>query len=143
GFNSRLDELQAAFLRAKLPSLVTLNARRAAVARIYTERLAGLPQLTLPKLAPGHVWHLYVVRHPQRDRLRQALLARGIEMDIHYPKPPHLQNAYAALGYHEGDFPIAEQIHREILSLPMHPFLSGDEVDYVCEAVRKFCAVNG
>jgi len=125
GFNSRLDELQAALLRVKLPVLDAWNERRRAAAARYLDGLAGselgLPYV--PKWAEP-VWHLFVVRHPQRDALQQRLQQAGIGTMIHYPIPPHLQPAYAELGYGAGAFPISEAIHREVLSLPMGPQLT-------------------
>ncbi len=85
------------------------------------------------------IWHLYVVRHPERDRLRRHLLERGIQTDVHYPTPPHLQPAYVQLGFRKGDLPISEKIHREVLSLPMHPTLNEEEIEIVCAAVREAC----
>ncbi len=139
GYNSRLDEMQAAFLRAKLPYLDAENERRRAIAERYTAGLADT-SLILP-LVPDWaepVWHLYVVRHPDRDGLAAQLKAEGIGTVIHYPTPPHLQPAYASLGLGEGSFPISERIHREVLSLPIGPMLSDDEVDEVIDAVRRF-----
>lgn len=125
GFNSRLDELQAALLRVKLPVLDEWNARRRVAAARYLNKLAGR-DLTLPFVPDWAepVWHLFVVRHPQRDELQQRLQQAGIGTMIHYPIPPHLQPAYAELGYGAGAFPISEAIHREVLSLPMGPQLT-------------------
>lgn len=139
GYNSRLDEMQAAFLRAKLPHLDAENERRRAIAARYTAELADT-HFVLP-LVPEWaepVWHLYVVRHPDRDRLAAQLKAAGIGTVIHYPTPPHLQPAYASLGLGEGSFPISERIHREVLSLPIGPMLSDNEVEEVIDAVRRF-----
>jgi dTDP-4-amino-4,6-dideoxygalactose transaminase len=125
GFNSRLDELQAALLRVKLPVLDEWNQRRRAAAARYRDRLAGC-DLTLPFVPEWAepVWHLFVVRHPRRDELQQRLQQAGIGTMIHYPVPPHLQPAYAELGYGAGAFPLTEAIHREVLSLPMGPHLT-------------------
>jgi len=140
GTNSRLDELQAALLHAKLPALDAENAHRAQVAQHYLQGLAGLQArgLRLPRLADGcePVWHVFVVRHPQRERLAAALAAQGIGTLIHYPVPPHLQPAYAPLGMADGQFPISEAMHREVLSLPMGPTLSLDDAERVVQAVR-------
>jgi len=125
GFNSRLDELQAALLRVKLPVLDEWNQRRRDAAARYLDGLAG-SELGLP-FAPEWaepVWHLFVVRHPQRDELQRRLQQAGIGTMIHYPVPPHLQPAYAEWGYGAGAFPITEAIHREVLSLPMGPQLT-------------------
>ena len=106
GYNSRLDELQAALLAAKLPTLDADNAHRRAIAAVYDVELAGIAGLTLPSVPEWAepVWHLYVVRHAQRDALAKALAEQGIGTIVHYPVPPHLQPAYAGLGYAEGAF---------------------------------------
>lgn len=139
GFNSRLDELQAAVLRAKLPYLDEWNARRARLARLYLEQLAATP-LILPRVPEGiePVWHLFVVRAPDRDALQTHLRQNGIETLIHYPIPPHLQPAYQDLSLPPGSLPITERIHREVLSLPIGPHLSEAQVLHVCEAIRSF-----
>lgn len=140
GFNSRLDELQAAFLQVKLAKLDCDNARRKAIAARYNSALAGLSKLRLPQVANGAdpVWHLYVVRSPERDALQQFLTRQGIGTLIHYPIPPHLQTAYVSLGYKHGDFPISEAIHSQVLSLPIGPTMSDAEVELVVDAVHKF-----
>ncbi len=137
GFNSRLDELQAALLRVRLAHLDEWNARRRAIASLYATALAGTG-LVLPvePVGFGHVWHLYVVRSAQRERLRQRLEAAGIGTLIHYPVPPHLQPAYAGLGLREGSLPLSEAIHREVLSLPIGPQLTLDQAAEVAAAVR-------
>jgi dTDP-4-amino-4,6-dideoxygalactose transaminase len=134
GENSRLDELQAAILRAGLPRLAEWNARRRTLAAMYRGLLRGTP-LRLPDDEPGHVYHLYVVRTPERDRLRARLAAAGIGGDVHYPTPLHLQPAFAGLGYRAGDFPVAERLCREVLSLPLNPWLTDDDVREVARAV--------
>ncbi len=136
GVNSRLDELQAAFLRAKLAVLDEWNARRGAVAARYVEVLSGL-DITLPSVPDWAepVWHLFVVRARQRDALQRALADAGIGTVIHYPVPPHLQPAYHELGLGPGSFPITEAVHREVLSLPMWPQMSDAQIDAVCEAI--------
>jgi dTDP-4-amino-4,6-dideoxygalactose transaminase len=142
GFNSRLDELQAAILSAKLPALDGQNAQRARIAAVYDEQLAGIPGLVLP-VVPGWaqpVWHLYVVRHPRRDALAKGLADAGIGTLVHYPIAPHLQAAYAELGMKEGRFPIAEAIHREVLSLPMGPTMTVEQAAEVAQAVRRVAA---
>lgn len=137
GFNSRLDELQAAILRVKLRHLDAWNARRSAVADRYLEALADLP-LHLPHVPQwaDPAWHLFVVRHSQRDELTRHLRERGIGTLIHYPVPPHLQEAYRDLGGAEGDHPVTEAIHREVMSLPMGPHLDEDAVTAVVTALR-------
>ncbi len=139
GFNSRLDEMQAAFLRVKLKHLDRWNEQRRAVAARYDDKLAGVPELVLPR-APQWaepVWHLYVVQTTRRDALVKALEAAGIGSLIHYPIPPHLQQAYADLGLPKGAFPLAEKLAETVLSLPMGPHLGADAVDKVADVVRR------
>jgi dTDP-4-amino-4,6-dideoxygalactose transaminase len=138
GVNSRLDELQAAFLRVRLVGLDAANAARRQRAARYRERLHGVEGLTLPVEAPDaeHVYHLYVVRSPERHALQAHLKARGIETLIHYPTPCHLQPAFAHLGMGEGALPVAEALAREVLSLPMWPQMPVDDVDTVADAIR-------
>ena len=139
GFNSRLDELQAALLSAKLGTLDAFNQRRKDIAACYAHELAGIPGVVLPAVPAwaDPVWHLYVIRHPQRDALAKKLADAGIGTIVHYPVPPHLQPAYAQLGYRAGDFPIAEAIHREVLSLPIGPAMSLDDARTVARALRE------
>jgi len=139
GYNSRLDELQAALLSVKLPSLDADNAQRKAIAAFYSEQLADLPGgIVLPHVPAwaDPVWHLYVIRHPQRDALAKALAGYGIGTIVHYPIPPHRQPAYAGLGFGEGAFPIAEAIHREVLSLPIGPTMTLAQAGEVVTALR-------
>ncbi|MEI8340220.1 MAG: DegT/DnrJ/EryC1/StrS family aminotransferase [Verrucomicrobiota bacterium] len=139
GYNSRLDELQAAFLRVKLKKLDEWNARRKALAVRYLEYLKGTPALILP-FSPGWaepVWHLMVVRHAKRDALQQALTESGVGTMIHYPQPPHLSGAYAGNGGARGDFPVAENLADTVLSLPMCPHLDLSEADWVIEEVLR------
>jgi dTDP-4-amino-4,6-dideoxygalactose transaminase len=142
GFNSRLDELQAAILAVKLPALDGQNARRAALAALYNDHLAGIPGLVLPVVAAAQtpVWHLDVERHPQRDALAQKMADAGIGTLVHYPIPPHRQAAYAAMGLGDGTFPIAEAIHRDVLSLPMGPTLTDADAVAVAHALRDAVA---
>ncbi len=138
GFNSRLDEMQAAFLRAKLKHLDAWNERRRAIAARYDDTLAGIPGLGLPR-APQWaepVWHLYVVRTSRRAELMKALDKAGIGSLIHYPIPPHLQQAYAGLGLPKGTFPLAEDLAEKVLSLPMGPHMKLEQVDEVAKVVR-------
>ena len=141
GLNSRLDEIQAAVLSAKLGHLDAWNGRRSAIAAIYLEGLAGAP-VGLPVVPPGdeHVWHVFAVRTARRDALAAHLRDAGIDTLIHYPVPPHLQGAYRDLGLFEGDLPIAEAIARETLSLPMGPHLAPADAERVVQAVRGFHA---
>jgi dTDP-4-amino-4,6-dideoxygalactose transaminase len=142
GVNSRLDELQAAFLRVRLAGLEAGNARRRALADRYSEGLAGCPDLVLPAAAPGvtHARHLYVVRTPRREALRAALAAADVETIVHYPVACHLQPAFADLGHRRGAFPLAEALADEVLSLPLHPGLTPAQVDQVSQAVRAALA---
>lgn len=144
GFNSRLDELQAAFLRVKLRRLKIWNKRRRAIASNYQAGLAGLKDCLLPKESSHmeSVWHLYVVRTSRRIKLQEALLDQGIHTGIHYPTAPHLQGAYATAGFAEGSFPISEKIHSEVVSLPMGPHLNDSDVGVVIRAVREFDEQN-
>lgn len=136
GFNSRLDELQAALLRVKLVKLDEWNERRALAAKSYIQRLTTFTNLTLPFVPEWSepVWHLFVVRHDRRDELQKTLAESGIGAMIHYPIPPHLQPAYSDLGYKKGDFPISESIHSSIISLPMGPHLDNVELSRVIAA---------
>jgi dTDP-4-amino-4,6-dideoxygalactose transaminase len=139
GRNSRLDELQAAILRIKLPSLEAENARRREIANRYDASLRDLP-LGLLASRPGAIpaRHLYPVRTEQRDSLRRHLAACGIETGIHYPVPLHMQPAYAFLGHRKGDFPVSERACENVLSLPIYPALTDGQVDAVIRAVRGF-----
>ncbi|MHB1083814.1 MAG: DegT/DnrJ/EryC1/StrS family aminotransferase [Thiobacillus sp.] len=140
GYNSRLDEMQAAILRVKLRHMDTWNARRARIAETYTTALSECG-LTLPAIPDGMepVWHLYVVRHPQRDALQSELQVRDIQTFIHYPIPPHRQQAYADLGWSLGSFPVAESMAASVLSLPIGPHLSAAEHEKVINAVVALC----
>ena len=136
GFNMRLDEIQAAILRVKLRYLDKWNERRRSLANIYARQLARCDiRLPVEPTNCKHVWHLYVVRSAHREVLRSNLHQRGFETLIHYETPPHLQGAYTSLGYVEGDFPVAEAMHREVLSLPMGPHLDEATVVRVCAAL--------
>ena len=147
GFNSRLDELQAAVLRAKLPALEDENRRRAALAWRYLQGLQGLAHtgLVLPTwpgppgdaVACENAWHLFVVRHPQRNRLAAVLAAAGIGTVIHYPVPPHLQPAYATLALGAGSLPLSEQLHAQVLSLPIGPTQTEAQTDEVVAVLRR------
>jgi dTDP-4-amino-4,6-dideoxygalactose transaminase len=140
GYNSRLDELQAAVLNVKLPYLPTWTQQRCTVAAIYDKYLAGLGDLILPVTAEGatHVYHLYVVRTAHRDALQQYLLEQNIGTLIHYPVPPHRQQAYEHLAIPEGSYPIAEELARTSLSLPMWPGMQAKEVEAVATVVTGF-----
>lgn len=139
GFNSRLDELQAALLRIKLERLDYWNNKRRHIAWLYKRELDDTPVI-LPKEAPwAHsVYHLFVIRVEKRDELIGHLKKNGVSTLIHYPTPIHLQTAYSHLGYKEGAFPNAERSAREIISLPIYPSLTEDEVVYVSKCIREF-----
>jgi dTDP-4-amino-4,6-dideoxygalactose transaminase len=139
GYNSRLDELQAAVLRIKLRRLLEWNARRREVARRYDELLRDLP-VTRPQLPRGeeHVFHLYVIRTPRRDALREHLTARGIGTGVHYAVPSHLQPGAAELGVRRGALPVTERLAGEVLSLPMYPELGEAQLETIADAIRGF-----
>lgn len=137
GFGYRLDTMQAAILRAKLPYLEAWNAARRAHAARYRELLGGL-DLTLPH-EPSNVksvYHLFAIRVAQRDAVTAALKAKGVQTGVHYPIPLHLQPAYAELGYKAGDFPVAEEVARTELSLPMYAELTEEQMRFVADALR-------
>jgi len=138
GFNSRLDTLQAAVLLVKLKQLDAWNAARRRVAGLYLARLEGIADLGLPVVTSDveSVWHLFVVSHPKRDLLRDALTRADIGCGIHYPVPLHVQPAYRSLGYAEGRFPNAERSAATILSLPMYPEMTEAQVDHVVSVLR-------
>jgi dTDP-4-amino-4,6-dideoxygalactose transaminase len=144
GGNFRLDELQAALLRVKLPHLPRWTERRRAIAAHYREQLRELP-LALPPDDPGCVWNQLVVRVPEgrRDPLRAFLADRKIATAVYYPEPLHLQPALAGLGHRRGDFPNAERACAEVLALPIFPELPDQAVDRVSEAIRDFFALRG
>jgi len=140
GYNSRLDPIQAAFLQVKLKYLNDWNSRRTQIAERYIESLADLPELTLPHVPEwaDPAWHLFVIRHSQRDALQKYLEQNEIGTLIHYPLPPHLSEAYRDAGYTKGDFPIAEEIAKSVLSIPMGPHLTLDQADQVVSVIRAF-----
>ncbi|MFI5340386.1 MAG: DegT/DnrJ/EryC1/StrS family aminotransferase [Candidatus Methylomirabilales bacterium] len=143
GVNSRLDEIHAAILRAKLKHLAEWVAARRRLAQLYGELLAQAPVALPAEVPPArHSYHLYVVRSVRRDGLRKHLRDNGIGTSIHYPMPVHFQKAYRHLGYMEGDFPQAERACQEVLSLPLYPELTEEEVRYVASAIASFPA-NG
>ncbi len=144
GFNSRLDTLQAAILRVKLRHLDEWNRKRIRNGLLYSSLLKDIKEVITPQFREdsdySHVFHLYVVRVEKRDRLLDFLDKKGIRCGIHYPVPLHFQEAYEDLGYKEGDFPIAEKLSKEILSLPMYPELTEEEIIYVVESIKEFYA---
>lgn len=139
GNNSRLDELQAAFLRAKLPLLEKMNEERRRIAKLYLEGIKN-PLIELPYVIEGAVpvWHIFGIRCKRRNELEKYLNDSGIGTNKHYPIPMHLQECYRDLGYKKGDFPIAEAISDTELSLPMYYGLTDDEVRYVIEKINMF-----
>ena len=140
GYNARLDEIQAAILRIKLKRLDAWTARRRAVARLYNSLLAGSGVVTPEDPGDRHVWHIYAIRVPggRRDAMKDFLWERGIGTGIHYPVAIHLQDAAQFLGYREGELPVTERVSKEILSLPMYPELTDEQVGYVADAVKDF-----
>lgn len=143
GYNSRLDELQAAILRIKLRHIHAWNETRRQLAQAYREGLKGLP-IGLPVEPEGarHVYHLFTIRVNERDALREHLARAGIASAVHYPKPMHLQPAMKRYGGQPGDCPEAESASREVLSLPLYPQLSDAQVDGVVRAIRSFYAAR-
>ncbi|WP_462265231.1 DegT/DnrJ/EryC1/StrS family aminotransferase [Mucilaginibacter sp.] len=140
GYNMRLDECQAAFLSVKLKYLSEWTAQRQQIAAWYDEALHGVSGLILPVTAAQatHVYHLYVVRTPHRDELLKYLLNQNIQCLIHYPIPPHLQQAYSGLGFTKGSFPVAEELAATCLSLPLWPGMQQKQVARVAAAVKEF-----
>lgn len=139
GYNSRLDELQAGFLRVKLRKLDDWNARRREIAVEYREGLNDVDDLLLPATADWaeHAWHLFVIRHPRRDELQTTLGEAGIQTLIHYPIPPHRSGAYAGSSVSDAALPIADELSQDVLSLPMGPFLDEAATAAVVRAVRE------
>lgn len=159
GENSRLDTLQAAVLGVKLSRLDAGNTARRAAAALYTKQLEGVGAITTPAIRPGseHVFHLYVIQADRRDELQQHLMEQGVDCLIHYPVPVHLQKAYcchslrslprisgASLAplesnaWKKGDFPLTERLAGRILSLPIFPGITEQQIDHVCETIRSF-----
>jgi dTDP-4-amino-4,6-dideoxygalactose transaminase len=142
GYTARLDTVQAIVLLEKLSLLAEWNRQRQAAAGFYTQALSSLEALRLPPEPEGShsVWHLYVVRTSAAERLREFLADRGIQTARHYPEPAHLAPAYRNLGFAPGDFPVAEALAREALSLPLYPGISEPQLEWVCEAVGEYFA---
>ncbi len=140
GINSRLDELQAAVLRVKLPQLDVLNAERQRLAQVYLQALQGTGDLILPVTAPdcSHVYHIFSIRTEFRDQLQAWLQQQGIATAVHYPVPVHLQPAYRFLKYKPGDFPVAEELATTSLSLPLFPGLAQTEQQAVIQCITQF-----
>ena len=137
GFNSRLDTLQAAILRAKLKKIDTWNKMRQDAAGLYNKFLKGSNIIT-PYAASfaKHVYHVYAVRAKDRDSLCEKLKSEGVAVIIHYPIPLHLQKAYADLGYKKGDFPVSEKVSQEIMSLPMFPHIKEKEIEFIAKILK-------
>jgi dTDP-4-amino-4,6-dideoxygalactose transaminase len=140
GLNARLDTLHAAILQVKLPHLDDWNQKRARNAQRYRDKLSRISGVGLQAVLPDctHVYHLFMIQVARRDALRQFLQDRGVQTGIHYPTPIHLQAAYADHGWKKGDFPVAEELASRIVSLPMFPELTGEQIDYVCEQIAEF-----
>jgi dTDP-4-amino-4,6-dideoxygalactose transaminase len=140
GVNSRLDEIQAAFLNVKLPHLDAENSIRKAIAKRYLSEIKNdkitLPTLSLRGTKQSHVFHLFVIRTENREELQQYLLENGIQTMIHYPIPPHQQKAFKE--WNQLSFPITEKIHNEVLSLPISPVLTMEEVDYIVSILNQY-----
>jgi len=140
GYNRRLDGLQAAILSVKLGHLDKWNGMRRHNAELYGRLLGGSKAVMMPKEAgyAKHVYHLYVIRSEKRDRIKRALESKGIATGIHYPIPIHLQEAYSGLGYKRGDYPVTEKYSEQLLSLPMFPELTKEEIGIVAETVNEY-----
>jgi dTDP-4-amino-4,6-dideoxygalactose transaminase len=138
GFNHRLDTLQAAILRVKLPHLETWNKKRQAIAEVYSEQLKGCVTVPAKQEGKTHIYHQYTIRTPRRDELKEYLAEKGVGSIIHYPKPLHLQPAFSYLSHKEGDFPESEKACQEVLSLPIYPELTDPEIEQVIQSVQEF-----
>ena len=139
GYNSRLDELQAAFLRVKLAKLDEWNSRRVDVAEQYLKTLCENPNLTIPFVPDWAepVWHLFVVRHPKRYNLEKSLKIAGISTLIHYPIPPHLSDAYANTSFNLGDFILTEKLAKQVMSLTLHPHMQKQDINFIIKILRQ------
>jgi len=144
GMNSRLDELQAAILRVKLPHLARWNFERRRVADLYRQVLAHIDEILLPPDAPEayHVYHQFTIRHYQRDAIQAVLRESGIESVVYYPIPLHLQPMYAHLEYRQGQLPVSERAATEVLSLPVFPEMTEEDVAYVAENIEKALSLS-
>ena len=138
GYNSRLDEIQAAILRIKLKYLDIWNNQRRKIAKSYNELLEDFVSTPEEDKDNRHVYHLYVIRTENRDKLKDYLSSKEIGTAIHYPIPAHLQKGYSDLGYKKGKFKTCEKFSKEILSLPLFPELSNKEIEYICSNIKKF-----
>jgi dTDP-4-amino-4,6-dideoxygalactose transaminase len=144
GFNSRMDTIQAVILAAKLEHLPEWNRMRNAHATYYNELIKDVTEVVLPQIKENrtHVFQTYAVRLANRDKILEGMKAKGIGALIHYPIPVHLQEAYMEAGGQPGDFPVSERVANEILSLPMFPHLSQEQIEYVCMSLRELCAAD-
>jgi dTDP-4-amino-4,6-dideoxygalactose transaminase len=135
-----MDSIQASILSVKLPLLNSWNEQRRIVAQKYEDKLNKLPDLTIPseKTYSRSNYHLYVIHHSRRDALKAYLFENNIETGLHYPVPLHLQKAYRHLGYRLGNFPISEGLSKKLLSLPMHPFVSDDDIERITVVIDNF-----
>lgn len=138
GVNSRLDEIQAAILTVKLKYLDEWNERRRKNAKIYSEELEGYVKLPVEEKFGYHVYHQFVIRHGKRDTLRAYLQKNGVQTQIHYPVPVHKQELFCNLGYGKLELPVTEKIAKEIISLPVHPFLSEEDICHVADLIKRF-----
>lgn len=140
GYNNRLDELQASFLSIKLKRLMQWTSQRQEIAAWYDEMLQDVGDISIPVVNVGstHVYHLYVIKSQHREGLQEHLKSRGIGTLIHYPIPPHLQKAYAHLGFKKGDFPISENLSETTLSIPMWPGMTQENVLKVCDSIKSY-----
>ncbi len=140
GFNRRLDSLQAAVLRAKLPHLDDWNQARRTAAALYKELLADADHVVTPREGADrtHVYHLYVIQHPHRDALMTHLREQGVSAGLHYPTPVHLQPCYEFLKVPRGSLPVTESLASRVISLPMYPELTREQIEFVCDSVKQF-----
>ncbi|MCS1408624.1 MAG: dTDP-3-amino-3,4,6-trideoxy-alpha-D-glucose transaminase [Verrucomicrobia subdivision 3 bacterium] len=144
GFNSRLDEIQATFLRVKLRRLDAWNEKRRQWAACYSEWLSMVPDLVLPKEPKGTeaVFHLFVIRHSHRDELAASLKNAGVGTLIHYPVPPHMSDAYQDFGWRQDAFPVARSLADSVLSLPMHPYLELSQIKHVLNCIKNYSSAS-
>jgi dTDP-4-amino-4,6-dideoxygalactose transaminase len=144
GYNMRLDEIQATFLSIKLKHLQNWTFERQKIASFYNEMLKDIGDITTPfvNLNSTHSYHLYVIRTAKRDKLFKFLIDKGVGVMIHYPFPPHLQNAFKNLGYGKGDFPISETLASTSLSLPIYPGLKIESIEYIVKTIHDFFKIN-
>ncbi len=141
GYNRRIDGLQAAFLSVKLRVLDEWNKRRTKIANKYITGLSGIEGIVLPEVPEyaDPVWHQFIIRSNSRDYLQKRLVGLGVQTMIHYPIPPHLSGAYQDLSFTAGDFPLAERIANEVLSLPIGPHMPEEDCEYVISSIRSLC----